>query len=290
MVTVRVPATTANLACGFDTLGCALNVYNTLSFTPAEKLSFSGCPEEFQNEDNLAWLGYKAVFEHRGHTPSPAVSDIRSDIPVCRGMGASAAMSAAGAVAADALCGAGLSRAELLSVVTPIEGHPDNLAPALFGGLTASMCADGQVFSVSYPVHTALRFVVLYPDYTLSTHLARGALPSEVPFGDAVYNLSRLALLPRAMALGDVELLSRCLSDKLHQPYRRPLIAEYDAVEKLANILGCHAVCVSGAGPSILCVTRDVSLADKLRVAVSALSHGWRVLDLSVDPDGALVI
>ena len=255
MVTVRVPATTANLACGFDTLGCALNVYNTLSFSPAEKLSFSGCPEEFRNEDNLAWLGYKAVFEHLGRQPFPAAIDIRSDIPVCRGLGSSAAMIAAGAVAADALCGAGLSRAELLSVVTPIEGHPDNLAPALLGGLTASLCEDGRVFSVSYPVHPALRFVVLSPDYTLSTQLARGALPAEIPFGDAVYNLSHLALLPRAMALGDEALLSRCLSDKLHQPYRRALIAEYDAVEKLAHILGCHAVCVSGAGPSILCLT-----------------------------------
>lgn len=290
MVTVRVPATTANLACGFDTLGCALNIYNTLSFEPAKALSFSGCPEEFQNEQNLAWLGFKAVYERIQQAPPCVHIDIRADIPVCRGLGSSAALIAAGAVAADALSGAGLSRAELLSAVTPVEGHPDNLAPALLGGLTASMMDGGEVFSVSYPVHPALRFVVLYPDFTLSTQLARGALPKEVGFKDAVYNLSRLALLPRAMADGDLELLARCLTDRLHQPYRKPLIAEYEAVEKLAHILGCGAVCISGAGPSILCVTKDEALAENLRVAVSALSHGWTVLDLVPDPDGAKLI
>lgn len=290
MVTVLVPATTANLACGFDTLGCALSLYNILRFTPAPALSFSGCPEEFQNEDNLAWLGFQAVYDRLGRRAPFVHIGIQAEVPVCRGLGSSAAMIAAGAVAANALSGAGLSRAELLSAVTPIEGHPDNLAPALLGGLTASMMHDGAVSSVSYPVHPSLRFVVLYPDFTLSTHLARGALPESVPFADAVYNLSRLALLPKAMAGGDLALIARCLSDKLHQPYRRPLIAEYDAVEKLAGILGCHAVCISGAGPSVLCITQDEALAANLRTAVSALSHGWTVLDLAVDHEGAKLL
>ena len=163
-VTVRVPATTANLACGFDTLGCALSLYNTLSFTLSDRLSFTGCDEEFQTPDNLACQGFDAVYARLGR-PAPAVHiDIRADIPVCRGLGSSAAMLAAGAMAANALSGAKLSKAELLSIITPIEGHPDNLAPALFGGLVASTSRDGKVYSAHYPVHESLHFVVLSPD------------------------------------------------------------------------------------------------------------------------------
>ena len=213
MVTVRVPATSANLACGFDTLGCALSLYNTLSFTLSDRLSFTGCDEEFQTPDNLACQGFDAVYARLGR-PAPAVHiDIRADIPVCRGLGSSAAMLAAGAMAANALSGAKLSKAELLSIITPIEGHPDNLAPALFGGLVASTSRDGKVYSAHYPVHESLHFVVLSPDYTLSTHKARAALPSSVSFADAVFDLSHLAMLPHAVALGDEEMISICLAE-----------------------------------------------------------------------------
>lgn len=290
MVTVRVPATTANLACGFDSLGCALNVYNTLRFTPSDTLGFSGCPEEFCNEGNLAWLGYKAVFEALGKTAPKVTVDIRSEIPVCRGLGSSAALIAAGGMAANELAGAGLSRSEVLSIVTPVEGHPDNLAPAILGGLTASMTAEGRVYSVKYPVAERLQFVVLYPDFTLSTHLSRGALPKTVPFADAVFDLSRLALLPEAFMSGDMELIGRVLDDRLHQPYRKPLVAEFDAVESLARSLGCGAVCLSGAGPSILCVTDDPTLADRLREGLAGLEHRWTALDLRVDAAGARLI
>lgn len=289
-VTVRVPATTANLACGFDTVGCALSLYNTLSFTLSDTLSFTGCDEEFQTPDNLAFRGFDAVYAHLGR-PAPAVRiDISSYIPVCRGLGSSAAMLAAGAAAANALSGAGLSKADLLSIVTPIEGHPDNLAPAFFGGLVASSLCDGRVWSASYPVHASLRFVVLSPDYTLSTHAARAALPASVPFADAVYDLSRLALLPRAFESGDEEMLALCLSDRLHQPYRRSLIPGFDEVRSLASALGCGAFCISGAGPSLLCVSRDPELAHDLSSAVSALPNSWHVRDLRVDPGGAMLL
>ena len=205
-------------------------------------------------------------------------------------MGSSAALIAAGAVAANEMAGAELSREELLRIVTPIEGHPDNLAPALLGGLTASLMADGAVRCAHYPAAPEWRFIILYPDFTLSTHLARAALPGEVPFADAVFNISRLALLPKALAEGDEELLALCLQDKLHQPYRRTLISGYDEVEAAAKRLGCHAVCVSGAGPSILCLTKDAAFAEKMRCAVSGLAHHWTLLALEVDSDGAYMI
>ncbi len=286
-VTVRVPATTANLGVGFDTLGCALRLYNTLSFTLSDKLSFSGCDKEYQTADNLAYQGFAAVYDHAGQ-PVPGVHiDIAADIPVCRGLGSSAAMIAAGALAANRLGHFDLDTASLLSIVTPIEGHPDNLAPALFGGLTASMMADGQVYTVAYPVHPELRFVLLSPDFPLSTHAARSVLPQSVPFQDAVGQLSRLALLPKALELGDESLIAHCLQDRLHQPYRFPLIDESDALRALAHDLGCDAFCISGAGPTLLCITRDGTLAERLSASAAGLKHHWHIQELAVDHSGA---
>ena len=289
-VTVRVPATSANLACGFDVLGCAWSLYNTLRFTPADALSFTGCDAEFQNTDNLAWQGYAALYRHLGQTPPPVRIDIAADIPVCRGLGSSAAMLVAGVMAANALSGAALSKPALLDIVNPLEGHPDNLAPALYGGLVASMMDGDRVYSHTLPVHPSLCFVLLYPDYTLPTSAARAALPKEIPFSDAVFNLSRLAMLPGALAAGDLPLISHCLDDRLHQPYRRPLIHGMDEVQSAAAALGCHAFCVSGAGPSLLCVTDDPTFADRLRHAVSPLPHHWTVRALPLDLDGAALL
>lgn len=289
-VTVRVPATTANLACGFDVLGCAYSLYNTLSFTLSENLSFSGCPEEFQNEDNLAWIAFRAVYDAQGEAPPFVHIDISADVPVCRGLGSSAALLCAGAAAANALGGFGLDKAELLAIVTPIEGHPDNLAPALFGGMVASLLYEGKVYYSAIEVNPSLRFAVCSPDYVLSTHESRSVLPKEVPFKDAIFNMSRVALLPRAFAEADRAMLSLCLDDKLHQPYRRRLIPGMDEIEAMAKDLGCIATCISGAGPSLLCLNDDAAIASKLQQAVKALPHNWQVRDLAVDFEGTVIV
>lgn len=286
-VTVRVPATTANLGVGFDTLGCALELYNTLSFSLGERLGFSGCEIEYQTPDNLAYQGFKAVYEHMGQAVPGVQIDISAGIPVCRGLGSSAAMIAAGALGANSLGGFGLSSGELLSIVTPIEGHPDNLAPAFFGGLTASMTEEGRVYTLSYSIHPQLRFVLMSPDFPLSTHAARSVLPQTVPFKTAVGQLSRLALLPKALELGDEALIALCLKDSLHQPYRFPLIHESGKLRQMAHRLGCDAFCISGAGPTLLCLTRDGSLAGNLSEAAGELEHRWHIQELAVDHLGA---
>ena len=191
-------------------------------------------------------------------------------------------------MAANLMAGSPFSREKLLEITTVIEGHPDNLAPALLGGLTASMMDGEKVYSVSYQPHAQLRFVALSPNFELSTHEARSVLPKSVPYGDAVRNGGYLAVLLRALEQGDEELIAAALRDHLHQPYRRKLIHEYDAVEKLANKNGCYAVCVSGAGPTILCITRDPSFSEKMRADVEALHHGWQVRDLTVDYQGVI--
>ncbi|MBR1607479.1 MAG: homoserine kinase [Clostridia bacterium] len=286
-ITVRVPATTANLAAGFDVLGCALTLYNTLSFRLQEGLSFSGCDAAYQNPENLAYQGFACVYDHIGQRVPGVHIGIEAEIPVSRGLGSSAALLAAGAYAANALSEAGLSTDTLIALTTRIEGHPDNLAPAFYGGLTASMLEDDQVFTVRYAPHPSLRFVALSPGFPLSTHAARSVLPAAVPFRDAVYNGAHLAVLLRALEKGDMPQISAALRDRLHQPYRIPLIDEYEDVRRIAAQNGCEAVCISGAGPTILCLTQDPGFAGAMETAVKALRHRWVVRDLTVDAQGA---
>lgn len=289
-VTVRVPATTANLAAGFDVLGCALSLYNTLRFSFADTLSFTGCDAVYQNKDNLAVQGFRAVCD-RLELPMPGLKiDIFADIPVCRGLGSSAAMLAAGAITANEMYGRPFSKDELLALTTAIEGHPDNLAPAFFGGLTAALLENGRVYTVSYRLHESLRFVAVSPDFPLSTHTARAVLPKQIAFKDAVFNGAHLALLLGALESGDEALLSTALQDRLHQPYRLPLIDEYDAVLSLAAQNGCRAVCISGAGPTLLCLTRSAAFASQMEATLSSLSHRWIVRDLSPDTQGAVIL
>lgn len=290
MVTVRVPATTANLAAGFDSMGCALGVYNVISFAPAETLSFSGCEEDYRNEENLAYQAYCRVLSALGLEKEGVRIDINAAIPVSRGLGSSAALIVAGAVAANALHGAPLTKEELLAICTKLEGHPDNVAPALLGGLTASFLSDREVISVSYPIHPDLRFVALIPDFPLSTSAARSVLPATVPYADAVFNTAHAAVLPGALASGEETLLAAALQDRLHQPYRRSLIHEYDTMKTIAAQNGCQAFCVSGAGPTLLALTRDPTFAERMTEGVKCLTHYWQVMELSVDYSGAVIL
>ena len=200
MVTVRVPATTANLGPGFDTLGLALALYNTLTFEELPQgLFFEGVEPEYATVENLAVVSYKAVLSKLG-LPMPGLRiSIQAEIPICRGLGSSAALIAAGAAGANANHGSPLSRAELLAVCNDIEGHPDNLAPAIFGGLVASFVENERPYIARYSLHKSLHCTALIPDFQLSTHLARSVLPKQVPYGDAIFNVSRTAVLLRAL-------------------------------------------------------------------------------------------
>lgn len=287
-ITVRVPATTANIGPGFDSMGCALALYNyiTCEVLPAGKLVITGCPEPYQNEENLAVQGYRAVLSRLG-LPNEGLSlIIRAEIPVCRGLGSSAAMIAGGAAAANLLHGASLSSAELLAVTNEIEGHPDNLAPAIYGGLTASLVEDGIPRTVRLPLSPTLRWVAAIPNFELSTHLARAVLPKEVAFVDAVYNASHVAVLVGALGRGDRELIAMALRDRLHQPYRESLIPEYGKVKAAAEQCGAIAFCISGAGPTLLALTDEASFAAQFAEKCKHLEHRWNIMELAVDTEG----
>ena len=287
-ITVRVPATTANIGPGFDSMGCALALYNyiTCKVLPAGKLVITGCPEPYQNEENLAVQGYRAVLSRLG-LPNEGLSlNIRAEIPVCRGLGSSAALIAGGAAAANLLHGSPLPPAELLEVTNEIEGHPDNLAPAIYGGLTASLVEDGKPRTVKLPLSPSLRWVAAIPDFELSTHLARAVLPKEVAFVDAVYNASHVAVLVGALGRGDRELIAMALRDRLHQPYRESLIPEYGKVKAAAEQCGAIAFCISGAGPTLLALTDEASFAAQFSEKCKRLEHRWNIMELTVDTEG----
>lgn len=287
-ITVRVPATTANIGPGFDSMGCALVLYNyiTCEVLPAGKLVITGCPEPYQNEENLAVQGYRAVLSRLG-LPNEGLSlNIRAEIPVCRGLGSSAALIAGGAAAANLLHGSPLPPAELLEVTNEIEGHPDNLAPAIYGGLTASLVEDGKPRTVKLPLSPTLRWVAAIPDFELSTHLARAVLPKEVAFVDAVYNASHVAVLVGALGRGDRELIAMALRDRLHQPYREKLIPEYNKVKTAAEQCGAIAFCISGAGPTLLALTDEASFAAQFAEKCKRLERRWNIMELAVDTEG----
>ena len=287
-ITVRVPATTANIGPGFDSMGCALALYNyiTCEVLPAGKLVITGCPEPYQNEENLAVQGYRAVLSRLG-LPNEGLSlNIRAEIPVCRGLGSSAALIGGGAAAANLLHGSPLPPAELLEVTNEIEGHPDNLAPAIYGGLTASLVEDGKPRTVKLPLSPTLRWVAAIPDFELSTHLARAVLPKEVAFVDAVYNASHVAVLVGALGRGDRELIAMALRDRVHPPYREKLIPEYNKVKTAAEQCGAIAFCISGAGPTLLALTDEASFAAQFAEKCKRLEHRWNIMELAVDTEG----
>ena len=286
-----MPATTANLGPGFDAFGCALSLYTDVTFVETEcGLEITGCDEEFTGPDNLAYVSYCAALATMSEELRGIKIHIDSQIPVCRGLGSSAALLVAGAMGANVLRGNKLSTQGLLNITNAMEGHPDNLAPAFFGGLTASMVDNGLPVCVNFPLHPDWEFLALVPDFDLPTSLARQALPTEYDRADAVYNIAHGALVLKALELGDEKLLRNAMQDRIHQPYRKKMIADYDKIESLIRTTGA-AFCLSGAGPTLLCITRNPGLEEKLAKKLHDITEAnWQMLPLHVEFEGAKVI
>jgi homoserine kinase len=296
-VRVRVPATSANLGPGFDSLGLALSLYDEVDVRvrpePGATVTIDGvgAGEVATDDTNLVVRAVRRGFEHAG-VPQPGL-ELRATnaIPHGRGMGSSAAAIVAGLMAARGLLAGvvDLDAATLLSLATEMEGHPDNVAPALFGGLTiAWMTADGPAYK-RLLVHRGVSPVVFVPTSTLSTKLARSLQPMTVPHEDAAFNVSRSALLVAAL-IQSPELLLAATEDRLHQAYRASAMPETDALIGLLRQHGLAAV-VSGAGPSLLVMGSDP--AQRLTAASLVERHAestWRPLMLAVDLGGATVI
>ena len=203
-IKVSVPATSANVGSGFDALGLAVTLYNTVTFEESDKLDISAADGTRipRNESNLVYRSAKGLFDKVGKKIPPLKIVQTNPIPMARGLGSSSACIIAGLLGANRMLGDVLNTQELLTLATAIEGHPDNVAPALLGGLTSSVFEDGVVYSVKRDVDQSLCFAAIVPDYKLLTEAARAALPKQVAHKDAVYNLSRAALVPAAFCEG----------------------------------------------------------------------------------------
>jgi len=295
-VTVKVPATTANLGPGFDTLGLALSLYDDLDVRVREEpgvfvdVHGIGAGTVPSDETNLVVTAIAHTFAHYGH-PMPGLNlTARNAIPHGRGLGSSGAAIVSGIMAAKGLLDGvvTIDAHELLALATEMEGHPDNVAPALFGGLTIAWVGDSGPEYKKLMAHRGVSPLVLVPEQVMSTALARSLQPQSVPHEDAVFNVSRSALLIAAL-IQSPELLLAATEDKLHQSYRASAMPETNRLITLLRASGFAAV-VSGAGPSILVLCSDPAQ----RLAAAELVAGeaetpWQSLMLAVDFKGATV-
>lgn len=289
MIEVRVPATSANVGPGFDCMGIAVSAYAYVRFEQiAEGLEIQGCDPQWQNEQNLVYQGYLKVMKavQQPITPLRITIDA-AQIPEARGLGSSAVCIVAGAMGANALCGNVLSRQELLDLCTEMEGHPDNVAPAIFGGLTISFMEANRAYTVRYDVDSSLRFCAMIPDYPILTKKAREVLPKTLTYADAIYNIGRCAALAKALGEGDYAMIAHACDDRLHQPYRKALFPEYADIDALCKQHGVLTWYISGSGSTMMAITESDEKADQLLADVVHAYPTWQVKKLTVDETGA---
>jgi len=293
-VRVRVPATSANLGPGFDALGLALALHNEVTLEEAGEVSVAveglGQGRLEAGAKNVVARGVALAFEAAGRPFRGVRLHCLNRIPLSRGLGSSAAAWVGGLVAANALMGEPLDRDALVALAARAEGHPDNVAAALLGGLTVS-CADGdRVAAVSLPVPREIGWVVLVPETESSTREARAVLPDVLPRADAVFNVQRVSLLLAALASGRADLLDLAMQDRLHQPYRRRLFPWMEAVAAAGRRAGALGCVLSGAGPALLAAVRGGggdAVARAMERGLQAAGIAGRAQSLPVDAAGA---
>lgn len=271
MLHIKVNATSANLCVGFDTLGLALDLANDFYFEPADKFYFDGFELEYANDDNLVKTSYEYVFKLLNIKIIPVKIKIISRIPISRGLGSSSTLIVAGIMAANYYLNNPLSKDECLKIATAIEGHPDNVAPAIFGGLVASFKDKDNIKYVKYEVSNALKFMTISPKEMLETKKAREVLPKSYQREDVVNNLSRIVNIPYAFKNGDLDLINALFNDKIHEPYRMNLIKNSYEFKNIAERQGLP-FCISGSGSTMLVIYKDKINIDEFRIDDSAIN------------------
>lgn len=303
-VHVTVPATTANIGPGFDCLGAALSRYNTVMVTPVSKGETKGAPVVIQvsgldadnigtTSDNLAYQAFAKLYTHIGQTPPPIRMEIEVDVPLSRGLGSSSTAIVGGLLAANGMAGSPLSQDEVMQLAIAIEGHPDNVVPALLGGCQlTSTTENGQWLVCDVEWHSDIIPVVAIPDFELSTADARKVLPADYNRADAIFNTAHMGLLVRALQTGNGEWLQAALLDKIHQPYRKTLIHHYDAVRTEAIAAGAYGMVISGAGPTLLALSNQ----NQAELISQTMAKTWQsqgisaqAQTLAIDHQGARV-
>ena len=295
-ILVKVPATTANLGPGFDALGLALDLWNEATFMPADdfhvEIEGEGADRLPADQRNAIVDAALQVYRLAGKKCNGLHIRCINRIPLTSGLGSSSAAMLAGLLGANVLLGEPFSRAELLKVSIENEGHPDNVAPAMLGGLVASTIVDGKIVAHKMNVRP-MAITVVTPDFHFPTKQARAALPKQIPMKDAVYNVSRAVLVTKAFECGDLELLGQVMDDKLHQPYRLPLIPGALEAMDAAKRAGAAAVALSGAGPSLIAFSskheHEHEIGEAMKQTFESFGLSARVFELGVSEEGARV-
>ncbi len=280
-ITVRVPATTANLGPGFDCMGMALDVWNEVwveeGKDPEVSIQGQGSSDLPADADNLVYRAMKHLFEHAQVDMPPLRLRCHNQIPLQRGLGSSAAAIVGGLVAADLLMsqiwGSGApahSKEDLLERAAHLEGHPDNVAAALLGGLQLVVSEEGTLVTDPVPLPDDIATVLFIPQMTIATEDARKVLPSSVSREDALYNAGRVALLVNALSTGRLDHLPLATRDRLHQPYRQKLFPAMKVIFQAAMKAGALGVFLSGSGPTILALTRGREMTVAYEMADAA--------------------
>ena len=298
-VTVKVPATTANIGSGFDCLGAALTLHNQFRFSVSSgeslRIVATGAEADRVSTDasNLVYQSFIKLYDHLGKTPPSVQIEIAMDVPLARGLGSSATAIVAGLVGANYLAGSPLSQEEILQLAIALEGHPDNVVPALMGGCRLAASGIDRNWEIcDVPWDQSVVPIVAIPNFELSTAEARRVLPTHYTRADAIFNASHLGLLLRGLQTGRSDWLRSALQDRIHQPYRQALIQGYESVQLATLTAGAYGMVISGAGPTLLALT-DLASAEAVK---AAMSLAWaeqgvdvRVELLKLDMQGAIV-
>lgn len=308
-VSVKVPATSANMGPGFDCLGIALPIYNTITIdetvlpgTGVEINILSDDVDEDiiidhipRDENSVIYKAVELLYNSIGQTPSELKINVQTNIPVSRGLGSSAAVIVGALVAANELLGRPADESALLSIATEVEGHPDNVTPAVVGGLVlSSLEDDGSVVyrKINWPEDWTITACI--PDVELATEISRSVLPETVPMEDAIFNTKRMGMFVQAVSTEDEKLMKLALLDKLHQPYRAKLIpwlADINqAIKHDDDIFGCV---LSGAGSSVLIISKQSAIENvksKVAEVMANLNIKYEIKNLKIENNGAVIL
>lgn len=292
----RVPATTANLGVGFDTLGLALRLYNIFEVSDEGsdivEINGEGIDELYNRENNIFLKALDYFYSLYNLTPPPLHVKILNNIPLCKGLGSSASAIVAGLTIGNELLGKGLSKEELLEHAVLLEGHPDNVSPALFGGCTISLVSRGKVIVKNVPIPDDLSVIVAVPYFDVPTESSRKILPECIPIDVTVRGLAKIGMFLVSLMTNSLKDLHTILDDELHEPYRARFIPNYNEIKRELLSVGALGVMISGSGPSIVILTEkegSKELVESTDFILSKNNIEAKILNLEIDYEGAVL-
>ena len=277
MIKVRVPATSANIAMGYDCLGMAVDLFTDVTIEDDDKFNITGCDEVFQNKDNLVYQGFIKACKHLSKDVPTISIDIQSQIPESRGLGSSSACIVAGIIGAFKYFKQDVDKDAILQIATAMEGHPDNVAPAIYGGLCMAFeASNGHYDVIKYPIDDSYYFTAVIPDFKVSTNEARKIVPKEVKTATVAHQLSHCLAMLNALSNGDIKQLNDAIDDRLHEPYRQKLISGFDEVKKIVKE-NDSVVYISGSGSTLIIISNSTNRRDKI---IEALQKRFEKFDI----------